>query len=136
MKRFVISIGLAMLFISKSEAAELKVGSTAPDFTAPASDGTQVHLKEWLDRAPIVLYFYPKDDTPGCTKEACSLRDNFGAFRHLNATVFGIIYDSIRSHQKFIQKYKLPFLLLSDIDHSIAKMYGTDGLLYASRQTF
>ena len=83
-----------------------------------------------------MLYFYPKDDTPGCTKEACSLRDNFSAFRDLKATVYGISYDSVKSHQEFIQKYKLPFVLLSDLDHSIAKAYGADGLFVAKRQSF
>ncbi len=125
-----------LMFFSKAQADELKVGSPAPDFNAPASDGSRVHLREWQDHAPIVLYFYPKDDTPGCTKEACGIRDDFAAFRNLKATVFGISYDSIKSHQKFIQKYYLPFVLLSDLDHSISKAYGASGLLYASRQTF
>jgi peroxiredoxin Q/BCP len=128
---------LGLAFLSRSLRAEdLKVGSAAPDFTAPASDGSRVHLSEWLNRAPIVLYFYPKDDTPGCTKEACNIRDNFTGFRDLKATVFGISYDSISSHKKFVQKYHLPFLLLTDLDHSIAKSYGAGGLLTASRQTF
>src|SRR5690242_20127874 len=112
MKKIFLAIGVAMALFSKSQAADLVVGAPAPDFTAPASDGSQVHLKDWLDRAPIVLYFYPKDDTPGCTKEACGLRDNFTAFRNLHATVFGISYDSVESHKKFIEKYHLPFVLL------------------------
>ncbi len=124
------------MFFSRALAENLKVGSPAPDFTAPASDGSRVRLSEWFNRAPIVLYFYPKDDTPGCTKEACSLRDNFAAFHDLKATLFGVSYDTVKSHQKFIQKYHLPFLLLSDLDHSIAKTYGASGLFVASRQTF
>ncbi|MFA5976279.1 MAG: peroxiredoxin [Elusimicrobiota bacterium] len=131
-----IVLGVVLMVFSKAGAAELKVGSLAPEFTAPASDGSQVHLEEWLNRAPIVLYFYPKDDTPGCTKEACGLRDDFAAFRTLKATVFGISFDSIESHRKFIEKYRLPFLLLSDTDKSIAKAYGAGGLLFASRQSF
>ena len=117
-------------------AAELKVGDPAPDFTAQTSAGTTVHLKEVIGPAPIVLYFYPKDDTPGCTTEACSLRDNFAAFRKLNATVYGVSYDSVASHQKFVEKFKLPFLLISDTDKSIAKAYGADGMLFAKRMTF
>lgn len=116
--------------------AELIVGDAAPLFTAASSDGTQVDLKALIGKGPIVLYFYPKDDTPGCTKEACGLRDDFAAFRKLTATVFGISYDSIESHKKFIEKYKLPFALLSDRDKSIAKMYGADGLLAPKRMTF
>ncbi len=123
--------------VSASAAnAAVKVGDAAPDFTAMSSAGTPVHLKEVIGKAPIVLYFYPKDDTPGCTKEACSLRDNFAAFRKLNATVFGISYDSVESHKKFIEKYHLPFLLIADTDKAIAKAYGADGMLFPKRMTF
>ncbi len=122
--------------ISKAKAADLKVGDAAPLFTAASSDGTQVTLKSLIGQGPIVLYFYPKDDTPGCTKEACGLRDDFAAFRKLSVTVFGISYDTIESHKKFIEKYHLPFALLSDRDRSIAKAYGADGLLFPKRMTF
>ncbi len=125
-----------MLGFGKVQAEALKVGDLAPNFTAVASDGSQVELKSVIGKAPIVLYFYPKDDTPGCTKEACSLRDNFAAFLKLDATVYGISYDSVESHKQFIDKYKLPFALLSDKDHAIAKLYGADGLLFAKRMTF
>ncbi len=124
-----------MFGLGRAEA-ELKVGDNAPDFSAASSDGSTVHLHAILDKAPIVLYFYPKDDTPGCTKEACSLRDNFAAFRKLNATVFGVSYDSVASHKEFIEKYKLPFALLSDSDHTIAKLYGANGMLFAKRMTY
>ena len=117
-------------------AETLKVGDPAPNFTAASSDGSQVELKSLIGKAPIVLYFYPIDDTPGCTKEACGLRDHFTAFRKLAATVYGISYDSIESHKKFIAKFNLPFALLSDKDHAIAKRYGADGLLFAKRMTF
>ena len=136
MKRIGLILGIFPLFFARAWADGLKVGSAAPDFTARASDGSQVHLFAMLDRAPIVLYFYPMDDTPGCTKEACSLRDNFSAFRDLKATVLGVSYDSVESHRKFIQKYYLPFLLLSDPDHAVAKAYGANGLFVAKRQTF
>lgn len=125
-----------MLGFGKAQADTLKVGDPAPNFTAPASDSSTFELKAATGKAPIVLYFYPKDDTPGCTKEACSLRDNFAAFRKLDATVYGISYDSIESHKKFIEKYKLPFALLSDQNHAIAKLYGADSLLFAKRMTF
>jgi peroxiredoxin Q/BCP len=125
-----------LMFGIGSAKAELKVGQAAPDFTAASSDGSQVHLKSIIGKAPIVLYFYPKDDTPGCTKEACSLRDDFAAFRKLNAIVFGVSYDTVESHKKFIDKYHLPFALLSDSDHAIAKLYGANSLLFAKRMTF
>jgi peroxiredoxin Q/BCP len=130
-----IFLGGLFMAISTAHAAA-QVGDPAPDFTAVSSAGSPVHLKDEIGKAPIVLYFYPKDDTPGCTKEACSIRDNFTAFRKLNATVFGVSYDSVESHKKFIEKYHLPFLLLSDSDRKIAKLYGADGLLFAKRMTF
>ncbi len=124
-----------MLGTSKA-AAELKVGDPAPLFSAPSSDGTQVELKSLIGKGTIVLYFYPKDDTPGCTKEACGLRDDFAAFRKLSVTVFGISYDTVESHKKFIEKYHLPFALISDKDKAIAKSYGANGLLVPKRMTF
>jgi peroxiredoxin Q/BCP len=119
-----------------ASGAPLQVGQPAPDFTAVSSSGTTVHLQEDIGKNPIVLYFYPKDDTPGCTTQACALRDQFAAFRKLNATIYGISYDSVESHQAFVKKYKLPFLLISDADKKIAKAYGADGLLFAKRMTF
>ena len=125
-----------LMFGMGSAKAELKVGDVAPDFTAASTDGSQVQLKSLVGKAPIVLYFYPKDDTPGCTKQACGIRDSFAAFRKLNAIVYGISYDSIESHKSFIEKYKLPFHLLSDSDHEVAKRYGAASLLWAKRMTF
>ena len=117
-------------------AEPLKVGDKAPDVSAPLSDGSTFRLSAWLNRAPLVLYFYPKDNTPGCTKEACGLRDDFPSFSGLKATVIGISYDGIASHKKFIAKYKLPFLLASDTDKRVAKAFGVDGWLFAHRATF
>ncbi len=127
---------LGGFFLSVSAQAALKVGDKAPDVAGPLSDGTQFQLSQWLDKAPLVLYFYPKDDTPGCTKQACGLRDDFAAFRQLKATVIGISYDSLASHKKFIEKYKLPFLLLSDKDKSITKSFGVAGILVPNRASF
>jgi peroxiredoxin Q/BCP len=135
MKKFLGILGGLLMGASTAHAA-LKVGDKAPDFTAMSSAGTPVQLSKEIGKAPIVLYFYPKDDTPGCTKEACGIRNSFAAFRHLNATVYGVSYDSVESHQKFIEKYKLPFLLLADTDKAIAKAYGADGMLFAKRMTF
>ena len=136
MRRFLWCAGVVMLGFGKAQAVNLNVGDPAPNFSAPSSDRKTVELKSLVGSEPIVLYFYPKDDTPGCTKEACGIRDSFAAFRHLKATVFGISYDSIESHKKFIEKYKLPFVLLSDSDHAIAKLYGADGFLFAKRMTY
>ncbi len=126
------------MFPFSSKADLLKAGDVAPDFSAQASDGSTVQLKDLLGKGPIVLYFYPKDDTPGCTKEACGIRDSFAEFKKLKATVFGVSFDSVDSHKKFIAKYTLPFTLLADTDKKIATAYGAAGAhsLVASRVTF
>ena len=115
-----------------------KVGDAAPDFSAAASDGKTVHLKDYLGKGNIILYFYPKDDTPGCTTEACGIRDTFSQFKGLNATVFGVSFDSVESHKKFIEKYGLPFVLLADTDKKVAEAYGVanETSHVASRVTF
>ena len=115
-----------------------KVGDMAPDFSAAASDGTTVHLKDYVGKDNIILYFYPKDDTTGCTKEACGIRDSFGEFKGMDATVFGVSFDSVESHKNFIAKYKLPFVLLADTDKKVAKLYGVadDKSVVARRVTF
>jgi thioredoxin-dependent peroxiredoxin len=103
--------------------AELKEGDKAPDFSLPSSDGETVSLKD-LKGKSVVLYFYPKDDTPGCTKEACDFRDLRKKFQSEGAEIYGVSFDSVDSHNKFITKYKLPFPLLSDSDKSVATAYG------------
>ena len=126
-----------MAMWGSANADDIKVGQPAPDFTAPSTTGT-IHLQSIIGQRPIVLYFYPKDDTPGCTKEACGIRDTFDEFKGLNATVFGVSFDSVESHKNFIAKYKLPFVLLADTDKSVAKLYGVadDSSRVASRVTF
>ena len=101
-------------------------GDVAPDFTARDQNGAAVKLSDLRGRR-IVLYFYPKDDTPGCTKQACSLRDGFSAFEKKNIKVLGVSMDDEKSHQKFIQKYELPFTLLADTDHAVSDAYGSYG---------
>lgn len=100
-----------------------RAGDVAPDFTALDQDGKAVTLSA-LRGQPVVLYFYPKDDTPGCTVQACSLRDQIGELRQRGAVVLGVSGDSVRSHRKFTDKYRLPFPLLADTDHEIGKAYG------------
>jgi len=102
---------------------QLETGDPAPEFKADASNGKTITLKS-LRGKWVLLYFYPKDDTPGCTKEACSFRDNFRRLESLGAVVLGCSPDDLKSHDKFITKYELPFVLLSDPDHQIATDYG------------
>jgi len=104
----------------------LAEGDIAPDFAARDQTGADVKLSA-LRGQRVVLYFYPKDDTPGCTKQACSLRDGFSAFEEKNIKVLGVSMDDEKSHKKFIQKYELPFALLVDTDHAIADAYGSYG---------
>ena len=104
----------------------LKEGDAAPDFTLKNESGEDVSLKD-LRGQKVALYFYPKDDTPGCTKEACSLRDNFSALTDAGIKVFGVSKDSEKSHQKFISKYELPFNLLVDADHAVSNAYESYG---------
>ena len=101
----------------------LTVGGPAPDFSLQDGDGNTVSLRQ-LRGQRVVLYFYPKDDTPGCTKEACSFRDEFSRFKKANAVIYGVSRDHAASHQRFTQKYKLPFPLLSDPDAAVCKAYG------------
>jgi peroxiredoxin Q/BCP len=107
--------------------AELRVGDPAPHFRTMAvggeyGEGQEVSLEDFKGR-PLVLYFYPKDDTPGCTAQACSLRDNWSELLRLG-TIFGVSVDGAQSHTKFIAKYGLPFPLLSDLDHRLVTAYG------------
>jgi peroxiredoxin Q/BCP len=101
----------------------IEKGSKAPAFTLTDVDGKKVKLSQ-LKGSPVVLYFYPKDDTPGCTKEACAFRDRKQQLAKLGAHVFGVSPDSVESHVKFRDKYKLNFPLLADPDHSVAEKYG------------
>lgn len=101
----------------------IEEGSKAADFTLPTHDGTRLKLSS-LRGAPVVLYFYPKDDTPGCTKEACGFRDAMAKLAKHKAVVLGVSPDDPESHEKFRQKYKLPFTLLADVDHKVAEKYG------------
>ncbi len=103
---------------------KVKVGDKAPDFEGPTSDGTQLGLKDFHGKKNVVLYFYPKDDTPGCTKEACNFRDNLDSVRKMNTEIIGVSLDSVDSHKKFASKYKLPFPLISDKEKRIAEAYG------------
>ncbi|MBK0370771.1 peroxiredoxin [Flavobacterium agrisoli] len=102
----------------------LKIGDIVPNFIAKDTKGEWFESKNIVGRKPLVIYFYPKDNTPGCTTEACSFRDAYEDFKDLGAEVIGISSDSVKSHQKFAKKHQLPFILLSDEDKKLRKLFG------------
>jgi peroxiredoxin Q/BCP len=104
----------------------VKEGDVAPDFTAKTGGGKTVSLADFRSKN-VVLYFYPRDDTPGCTVEACKFRDEFADFKKNGIVVLGVSADSVASHEKFSEKFKLPFVLLADEDKAIARAYGAWG---------
>jgi len=112
--------------MSKAPELELKEGDDAPEFTALTNGGGRVSLVDFKGKN-VVLYFYPRDDTPGCTKEACAFRDHFGALQRKRAVVLGVSVDSVKSHDKFAKKFELPFTLVSDTDKKIVQAYGVWG---------
>jgi len=125
----------APMLASAPEPPDDLVGKPAPDFKGTAQDGTPVHLAA-LKGKRVVVYFYPKDETPGCTKEACSFRDSWQEISKTGAVLIGISADAADSHQAFAAHYKLPFLLLSDPDGKIGGAYGVPFAVYHQRQTF
>lgn len=112
-----IEIGIGVIVMT------VEAGMAAPNFTLEANNGEKVSLSDYLGKN-IVLYFYPKDMTPGCTTEACDFRDQYGDFEELNAVILGVSPDPVERHVKFVEKYGLPFLLLADPDHQVAEAYG------------
>jgi thioredoxin-dependent peroxiredoxin len=112
--------------MAKAIELKLKEGDVAPKFTAATSGGGKISLADYLGKN-VILYFYPKDDTPGCTKEACGFRDYFADFKKAGAVVLGVSPDSVKSHDKFVEKFKLPFTLLADEDKKIVEAYGVWG---------
>ena len=116
----------------------LKVGDTLPNFTAKDTNGNVFNSQNYIGKQSLVIYFYPKDNTPGCTVEACSFRDNYQDFKDLGAEVIGISADSVTSHLKFKSKFNLPFILLSDADKKLRKLFGVENSLIflPGRETF
>ncbi len=100
------------------------IGRPAPDFTLPATTGENISLKQFKGKKTVVLYFYPKDETPGCTREACDFRDHTQELEDSNVVVLGVSTDDLESHQRFKEKQKLPFPLLADVDAAVSKLYG------------
>jgi peroxiredoxin Q/BCP len=112
--------------MAKEPALKLKVGDKAPAFSAATNGGGSVSLADFKGK-PVILYFYPKDDTPGCTKEACAFRDAYADFKKKGAVVLGVSVDPVKAHDKFVEKFKLPFPLLADVDKKIVQAYGVWG---------
>jgi len=112
--------------MAKTIELKLRAGDPAPDFRAKTQEGTTVSLSDFK-RRHVILYFYPRDDTPGCTKEACAFRDEFARFKAKGAVVLGVSVDPIKAHAKFVEKYRLPFTLLADEDKKIVEAYGVWG---------
>lgn len=112
--------------MAKAIELKLKEGDPAPEFSAATNGGGNISLAD-LKGKNVILYFYPKDDTPGCTKEACAFRDQFAAFRKKDAVVLGVSTDPVKAHDKFVEKFKLPFTLLADVDKKIVTAYGVWG---------
>ncbi|TFE01254.1 thioredoxin-dependent thiol peroxidase [Jeotgalibacillus sp. R-1-5s-1] len=102
----------------------MKIGEKAPDFTLQTQDGESVSLSDFLGKKQVVLYFYPKDMTPGCTTQACDFRDHHESFADLDAVILGVSPDPQDKHKKFVDKHDLPFSLLVDEDHKVAEQYG------------
>ena len=112
--------------MAKELELKLKAGDVAPDFSVASNGGGKVSLADFKGK-PVILYFYPKDDTPGCTKEACAFRDGFAEFEKRGAVVLGVSTDPVKSHDKFAEKFQLPFTLLADEDKRIVTAYGVWG---------
>ncbi len=117
---------------------KVEVASVAPDFTLPSQSGEMVSLGNFIGKKPVVLFFYPKDDTPRCTKEACTFRDEYEGFRKLDAEIIGISSDSVKSHRHFAATHELPFTLLSDEGGKVRKLYGVSNTfgLFPGRVTY
>jgi peroxiredoxin Q/BCP len=113
-----------MALMKSAKPSPVKTGDIAPDFTLPSQSGEQISLTGLLTQGPVVLYFYPKDNTAGCTAEACSFRDHYEVFNDAGATVVGVSRDSEASHAAFAAKHRLPFILLTDKDGTVNKRYG------------
>lgn len=133
-----LAVGVALLY-PRTAFAQPKVGEAAPAFTLTDQNGKTHALGDYAGNY-LVLYFYPKDDTPGCTTEACNFRDDMFKFKEAGIAIAGVSLDDVESHQAFAEKYSLPFPLLADTDHAVAKAYGVltsmGPLKFAKRETF
>jgi thioredoxin-dependent peroxiredoxin len=118
-----------MSTVNSEAKGKVKVGDLAPDFALPDTKGQQVRLSDFAGKKNVVVYFYPKDNTTGCTIEACAFRDSYEVFKDAGAEVIGISSDSGKSHEQFVQQHHLPFILLSDAGGAVRKSYGATAIL-------
>ncbi len=132
------AVGIFAMLGLSAGATDLKEGQPAPAISAPDQDGKAISLAEFKGKANVVLYFYPKDDTPGCTKEACSFRDGYATLQKTGAVILGVSADDVKSHKAFAEKFHLPFSLLADPDKKIIDAYGVRMPVFgiAKRVTF
>jgi peroxiredoxin Q/BCP len=107
-----------------TKKSKIQIGDNVPNFTLKDQNNNDFSIANYIGKKAMIIYFYPKDDTPGCTKEACSFRDEFEDFNDLNAKVIGISSDNVKSHKKFAEKYNLPFTLLADTNKDVQKLFG------------
>lgn len=137
LKTWGVTVGILSM-MGLASAGEITEGMKAPEFEARDQHGALVRLADYRGKANVVLYFYPKDNTPGCTAEACSLRDGFSAIQATGAVILGVSADTAESHQAFAEKYHLPFSILADPDRTVIKAYGVrmPVLGWAKRVTF
>lgn len=134
---FACAVAVSGMGSTRGDNPKLAEGMPAPDFTLASDDGRMVKLSSYKGKQPVVLYFYPKDETPGCTKQACSFRDNFKAFKDAGIEVLGVSVDTVESHQAFKKNQKLNFTLLADDKKEVSKSYGVlSERGYSSRVTF
>jgi peroxiredoxin Q/BCP len=108
----------------------IQIGDNCPDFQLPDASGKMINMTDFIGKKKMVIYFYPKDDTPGCTKEACSFKDSYEDFKEFDCEVIGISSDSEEKHSSFATKHKLPFILLADTDKKVRKLFGVPGNLF------
>ena len=134
--RYVMLLTFMVIWSRIFGADPLKVGDSVPDFVLKDQNGNDFRLKDHIGKSSLVIYFYPKDDTPGCTKQACYFRDQYEAFTSAGALVIGISGQDVASHKAFAQKYNLPFTLLADVDGKVRKLFGAGSGIIPGRVTF
>ncbi len=134
--KYLSAIIILLSVTSSGKAQILQVGSKVPEFKLPDQDGKMFDISSVLGKKRLVIYFYPKDETPGCTKEACTFRDDYSEFGSADAMVIGISGQSVQSHKDFADKYNLPFKLLSDKDNMVRKLFGVKVSPIPGRVTF
>jgi peroxiredoxin Q/BCP len=124
---FILIVSFILFYLYQkliTQKTKLQIGDSIPDFSLKDQNGNLFTVKDYVGKNNLIIYFYPKDDTPGCTKEACKFRDEFQDFTDLKAKVIGISSDSVESHKKFADKYNLPFTLLADSSQKVRKLFG------------